>query len=500
MTVSFSNISSDIRVPLFYVEVDNSMANSATDTQRTLLIGQMTTGGTATAKTAYRCTSASTAAGLCGAGSVLHTMLAKYLANDSSGEIWILPLADDSKTMTAATGSISVGSVPTTSGVISLYIAGTRIRQTVKPAYTKSDIAIALVTAINSNGNLPVTAKTGSDGISLVLTAKNAGEAGNSIDIRLNYLGASGGESTPAGLVLTITAMSGGTGAPDMVDALASLGDRTFDFIVLPCADTASLDDMKTFLSDDEGRWAWDRQIYGHAFTVAKGTYAELAATGESRNDQHMTLWGVYDGPNTSYDYAAAMVGALAQSVRNDPARPTQTLKVSGVLAPPLASRFTLTERNNLLYSGISTFTVSDDDTVTLENTITTYQTNSYGAEDDSYLQIETLYTLMYVNRYMRTQVTSKMGRMKLADDGANIPAGMAIVTPAIIRAELIAQFRTLANNGYVQGADSFAKQILVERDEDNPNRVNVVWPGRLMNQLRIFAVLNQFRLNGSRE
>lgn len=41
MTVSFSNIPSNLRVPLFYVEIDNSMANSATETQRTLLIGQI---------------------------------------------------------------------------------------------------------------------------------------------------------------------------------------------------------------------------------------------------------------------------------------------------------------------------------------------------------------------------------------------------------------------------------------------------------------------------
>ncbi|MCM4227740.1 phage tail protein, partial [Escherichia coli] len=52
--------------------------------------------------------------------------------------------------------------------------------------------------------------------------------------------------------------------------------------------------------------------------------------------------------------------------------------------------------------------------------------------------------------------------------------------------------------NGYVQNADAFAEQVVVERDSDNPNRVNVVWPGRLMNQLRIFAVLSQFRLNSS--
>ncbi|HBA7856754.1 TPA: phage tail protein, partial [Escherichia coli] len=337
MTVSFSNIPSNLRVPLFYVEVDNSMANSATETQRTLLIGQMTAAGTATAGTAYRCSSASMAAGLCGEGSMLHTMLMAYLKNDSYGETWLLPLADDDSSMTTATGSISVDSVPTASGVIYLYIAGTRVRLTVKPAYTRAEIASLLADRINATSGLPVTASVPRDGTTVELTARNAGETGNTIDIRLNYLGSSGGESTPDGLTLTITAMSGGEGAPDLADALASLGDRTFDFIVLAYSDTTSLNDMKDFLSDDEGRWAWDKQIYGHAFTAVNGSYGELADKGERRNDQHMTLWGVYDGPNTSYDYAAAMVGALAQSVRNDPARPTQTLPVSGVLAPPLA-------------------------------------------------------------------------------------------------------------------------------------------------------------------
>ncbi|MED8996001.1 phage tail protein, partial [Escherichia coli] len=92
---------------------------------------------------------------------------------------------------------------------------------------------------------LPVTAAVASDGITIELTARNTGEAGNTIDIRLNYLGSSGGESTPDGLTLTITAMGGGTGAPDMADALAAQGDREFDFIVLPYSDTTSLDDMK---------------------------------------------------------------------------------------------------------------------------------------------------------------------------------------------------------------------------------------------------------------
>ena len=154
-------------------------------------------------------------------------------------------------------------------------------------------------------------------------------------------------------------------------------------------------------------------------------------------------------------------------SLRNDPGRPLQSLAVQGVLAPELQDRFELTERNNLLYSGISTFTVDDDGTVRIENLITTYQKNSYGDADDSYLEVETLFSLMFVTRYLRTAVTSKFGRMKLAADGTRFAPGAVIVTPNI---------------------------IIVEQNAKNPNRVDVLWPGTLMNQLRIFALLNQFR------
>ena len=40
--LSFNNIPQNLRVPLFFAEVDNSRANSGATTQRALIIGQMT--------------------------------------------------------------------------------------------------------------------------------------------------------------------------------------------------------------------------------------------------------------------------------------------------------------------------------------------------------------------------------------------------------------------------------------------------------------------------
>ena len=64
--------------------------------------------------------------------------------------------------------------------------------------------------------------------------------------------------------------------------------------------------------------------------------------------------------------------------------------------------------------------------------------------------------------------------------------------------ADQIAQYQTLEYQGYVQDSASFAKNLIVEQNATNPNRVDVLWPGTLINQLRIFALLNQFRLQAS--
>ncbi|HEJ7999081.1 TPA: phage tail sheath subtilisin-like domain-containing protein [Serratia liquefaciens] len=495
MTVPFNRLPSNQRAPFFYAEFDNSMANTATAVQRTLLIGQMLSTATATPGIPQKVSSDSAVAGICGSGSMLHSMMTAYLANDISAELWILPLADSPTGTTAATGKLKVVTAAAATGVLSLYIAGMRVQLTVVSTDDNVAVAAAIAAVINGQSKLPVTAEVDSAATDTVkLTAKNKGAHGNSIDIRLNYQGAAGGEDTPQGMTLTITPMASGAGAPALTDALGNLQDRAFDFIVNPYTDTTSLDVVKEFLSDATGRWSYAQQLYGHSFGALAGTYGSLSAAGEARNNQHETLLGINGSPTPAYLWAAALTGAIAPSLRNDPGRPTQTLTISGVLAPPLEERFMLTERNNLLYSGISTFTVADDGSVQVEKTITTYQKNKFGDADDSYLNIETLFLLMFVTRFLRTQITSKFSRMKLANDGTRFAPGSAIVTPNVIRAELIAQYRTLEYNGYVQDAAAFAKTLLVERNSNNSKRIDVLWTGTLIDQLEIFALLNQWR------
>ncbi|MCO7569370.1 phage tail sheath subtilisin-like domain-containing protein [Pseudomonas chlororaphis] len=492
MTVPFGNIPANLRVPLFYAEVDNSQANSGAQTQRALIIGQITASGTAVVNVPVLGQGVNDAKAKGGQGSMLALMTAAYKGSDNFGELWFLPLADASGAV-AATGTLQVTGTPTATGVISLYVGGQLVSLIVATSEAAADIAAGLAALINSSPDLPVTAAASTS--TVTFTAKNKGLAGNEIDLRLNYLGTAGGESVPAGLTLAITQMAGGATNPVLDDALANLGDEAFDVIVSPYTDTASLNALKTLLNDRTGRWSYASQIYGHVFAAQRGTLSTLATAGNARNNQHETIMGVYDSPSPAWIWAADMAGAAAVSLRADPGRPLQTLALSTVLAPPAASRFDLGERNTLLWDGISTFTVASDGAVAIENLITTYQKNSFGAADDSYLQVETLFLLMFVLRAQRTLVTSKYSRVKLAANGTRFAPGSAIVTPNMIRADLIAQYGQLEYSGFVQDASAFAKELIVEKNSTNSNRVDVLWPGTLINQLRIFALLAQFRL-----
>lgn len=492
MTVPFSNIPANLRVPLFYAEVDNSQANSGAQTQRTLIIGQVTASGNGVVNIPVLGQGVSDAKAKGGLGSMLALMTDAYVRADDFGEVWFLPLADAAGGV-AATGTVLIAGTPTATGVISLYIAGQLLSLTVTTGELAADIATALAALVNSSSNLPVTAAATT--ATVTLTAKNKGLTGNEIDLRLNYQGSSSGEATPAGLTLTLTQMASGATNPTLDTALANLGDEAFDFIVCPYTDTASLNALKNLLNDKTGRWSYANQVYGHVFAAQRGTVSTLSTAGNARNNQHETIMGFNNSPSPAWIWAADVAGTAAVALRADPGRPLQTLALSTVLAPPSASQFILGERNTLLWDGISTFMVGSDGTVAIENLITTYQQNTFGAADDSYLQVETLFLLMFVLRAQRSLVTSKYSRVKLAANGTRFAPGSAIVTPNTIKADLIAQYGEMEFNGFVQDAAGFAKGLIVEKNSVNPNRVDVLWPGTLINQLRIFALLAQFRL-----
>ncbi|MEH6412820.1 phage tail sheath subtilisin-like domain-containing protein [Pseudomonas sp. CGJS7] len=490
MSVSFNSIPSDLKVPLFYAEVDNSQANTATSAMPRLIVGQVNDDAVATEIGKLTLVpSLSLAKSIGGVGSMLAEMYDTWRAIDPAGEVWCLPVK---ATGTKAAGKVTVTGTATAGGQINLYVAGQRVRATISNGATAAATATAIAAAVNAAGlSVSAVAATGE----VTLTCRWAGLSGNDIQLQLNRQGRANGEVTPAGLTVTVTAMAGGVGTPDLAGAIAVLGDEPFEFLCGPWADATSLDAWKSLMNDSSGRWSWSRQLYGHVYTGLRGTLGELVALGDTRNDAHVTVYGFEKScPDPVWRQVAAYTARQAVFISADPARPTQTGELNGITPAPAGERFMLTERQSLLSHGIAT-AFAQSGTQRIERAVTTYQKNEYGQTDNSYLDSETLHQSAYIIRFLKGRITSKYGRHKLANDGTRFGAGQAIVTPAVIRAEMIAGYFILEQMGIVENADAFAKYLVVERSTTDPTRVNVLYPPDLVNQLRVFALQYQFRL-----
>ena len=489
--VSFEGIPVDIRTPGQYIEIDNTKAVQGLPNQerKILVLVQRLAAGSVAEGIPTRVLNVSQAEDFFGRGSIGHIMLRALKAANNTTDVWAVAL-DDNGAGVAATGSVLFGGAVTAAGTLNAYIAGQQVQVAVASGEAGSVTATNFAAAINSASDLPVTAAVnGVTAEQVDFTARNKGEVGNDVDIRFNYYQ---GEVLPKGLTATVTAMNGGSGNPDVATALAAVSDDQYYTIVNPWSDSANIVKLE---AEMDARWGPLQQRTGHVFTAYKNTHANLSTYGNGRNSVHTTTFGLYDVPTLPCAWAAAEAGIVEFNGAIDPARPFQTLKIPGVMAPPEQSRFNRAERDVLLHDGISTYTVGADGSVYIERVITNYQKNAFGIEDISYLDLNTKWTVDYIRYALRTRIGLRFPRYKLADDGTRFAPGQAIVTPNVVRAECVALFTELEEVGLVENFAQFKQDLLVVRSVSDPNRVNCVFPPDIINQFRIFAAAIQYRL-----
>ena len=492
MAISFNNIPSTLRVPIIAVEFNNANAQQGPDQQpySVLMFAQKLADGTAVANAPVLVSSPSIGRTLGGQGSQLHHMVETYFKNNNVAPLYVMPLSDAAGTK--ATGTIVVTGPSTASGTIALYIAGRRIAVSVASGDASTAIATAINAAINANLDLPVVASVATS--TVTVTAKHFGEIGNAIDMRHSYYA---DEALPAGITLTVAAkLTSGATNPTLTTAIAAMGDLSYNSIIFPYTDSASLGLIKTEMDRRFGPLVMKD---GVVYAAKDDTVANLQTLGNTHNNQQVSIMGSAGSPLPAYEWAAAIGATVAFYAPIDQARPLRTLPLvpafGAVMAPSRAARLTLTEQNTLLYSGISTFEVDADGVVQMSRMITTYKTNSAGASDTSYLQVETMNTLSFLRYSFRNYFARKYPRHKLASNGTRFGPGQAVVTPLIAKAEAIAHFRQLEALGLVEDAESFKANIIVERNLTDVNRLDFYLPYDVVNQLFTIGAQIGFRL-----
>jgi phage tail sheath gpL-like len=288
--------------------------------------------------------------------------------------------------------------------------------------------------------------------------------------------------------------MAGGANDADLGDAWAVIANTQFQHIVHPYIDATNLTEIEGEL---DTRFGPSEAIPGHGYTGVRATAASATTLGNSRNNEHGTIIAANDSPMGPEDWAAALGAQAAFNLNVDPARPLHFLELKGILPPPTDNRFTKVERGVLLYDGIATYIVDTTGKVLIERCITTYQTNALGITDPTYLDIQTLFTLIEIRFQYKARMQNRflIPRFKLADDTFPVQPGSKVVTPEVVRQECISLFTNLRDAGLIENLDDFITNIVVERDTTDLNRVNVLLPPDLINQFRILASSLQFIL-----
>lgn len=488
--ITFMSIPTDWRIPGAWLEIDHTRAVRGLPNmnRRVLLLGQRLTSGNVAAGVLTRVTREADGVNYFGRGSMLAQMVPAALKVHPTADLWALAL-DDLGAGVTASGTITFGGSPIEAGTLNLYIGGKPVRVGITASETPTAIATAVAAAINALADLPVTAASALGVVTL--TARHKGEEGNGIDVRLNYYT---GEYTPKGLTAAIVALTGGTGNPDVLAAIAAMSTGAFYTVVMPWTDVANVTAMESEL---QSRWGGLDMRTGHSFGFKGGTFAALSAYGSARNSAHTTFAGLKGCPTLPWVVATQFAAAVEFSGANDPAIPFRGLALPDVMAPAEADRFTDAERNLLLHDGISTIIFDPSGAAMVEQVITTYQVNTFGMEDRSLLKLNTKWTVDYMRYVFRFAVVRDYPAHKLAGDDVlkYVSPGQKIATPKLIRNTLIAAAGQLATVGLLENLAQFKQDLIVLRSEADECRVNAVIPPNVVNQFDVFAAAVQYIL-----
>lgn len=460
--ISFDSIPSSIRKPGKYFEFNTKLAVRTLpgNLQRTLIAGQRLTAGTVAAGVVTNVFSDAEAATFFGNGSQLHLMCRAAIKANPYLALEAIAM-DDAGAGVAATSTVTLTGPATAAGVLTVKVAGKPVQIAIAATDTATAIGAALAAQIALQPDLPVTAAA-AIGV-VTLTAKNKGVQGNNIKIEA--------VTTAAGTTAVVVAMSAGATDPTLATALAAVFAAGHNIIVSAWNDATNLTALRTHLDSVGGPLEQREAIGVYAHTGTLGASTTLAGTING---------GWLSAPNFKVPEQpcelAAAYGAVVAS-EEDPARPLNQLELKGITAPALADRLSRTEQENALNNGVTPLEVGPGEKVQIVRAITTYTLDAQGIPDISMLDLTTMRTLAYVRKACRERISLRFPREKLSER-----------TAPKVKDQLLDVLYKLEELEIVEQVEANKAGLIVERDLQDPNRLNAKIPTDVVNGLHVFA------------
>lgn len=460
MAIDFEEIFNS-SIPFVQAELIKAASTTSTIYQEytSLIFGQKTSAGTATAGEVLDIFSTSEAKAKFGETSMLAHAVERYFDNNESVALKVIALEDLAAGI-QATGTVTITGTATESGTFSIYVNGDSYAVPVAVGATAEEVGILVAAEVNSDTSAQITASE--DTGVLTFTAVHKGTYGNTLKIKINY---NNDEEYPEGISATIVKMSGGAGDPDLEDAgvISNLEETQYNLIAQPYTDNANLTLIDDALTDN---FKASEMLDGFCLVGVDDTVTNLNTKGGTINSAFITILDNNSVFATGFEQAAGMIGLIGDIAQSSPGSSFLNKELAGF--SPLDQRIK-TERNSLAGGGISTFRVVGT-SLLLERTVTTLQKDANGISidvDDTDLRV--FLTISYV-RYTFIVRMSQYQGYKLGNDDDRFGSGLKIMTPNLYKQNLILNYSTLVTNGVCEDLEQFEDSIIVEK---SGNRIN---------------------------
>jgi phage tail sheath gpL-like len=462
--ISFDTIPSSIRKPGTYFEFNLKLAvrTLPSNKSRLLVLGQRLASGAAPSGLPFRVFSDDDAATYFGRGSMLHIMLKAAIKANRYAEIEAVGI-DDAVGSAAASGTVTFSGTATDTGVATVKVAGRQVQVAVLAGQTAANVAANILPQLVAQADWPVTSAAA--GGVVTMTVKNKGWG---VTSGLVFEGA----ITAPGMAVATVQPNGGAVDPDITNTLAALFSSADEIIVTPYADQSNLTALRTHINDRSGSLEQRGCVGVYA---SRGTLSAATTLAGQINSGRMVSVLLPGTSTSAYELAAAFAAVVA--FEEDPAMPLNTLALPGVLPPNLASRLGRTEQEVCLANGVTPIEVGPGETVQIVRAVTTYTTNPAGITDISLLNLMTIRTLDYVRKACRERIALRFPRSKLSNR-----------TPPKVRSELLDVLHKLEELEIVENVEALKDDLIVERDSQDPDRLNARIPCDVVNGLHVFA------------
>lgn len=467
MTITFSQLAGDIKVPTIAVETDLESGRTGLPSRdkRILCVGYPTAAGSATANKLYQVRDTKKAIELFGIGSQLAVMVDKILGYSSLLDVWAFPIAEAAGT--PASGTITVATAATGAGTVTARIGGRTYRAGVQTDDTADDIGEAIEAVINADPNAPFTASNALG--TVTVTARNDGVAGNSIGLACEIT---------AGIGTTVTAGAAtlGSGATDSdpTTPLVELQGHRFHIVCSAFSDATGLgavEDHVTLLADAL------KQKWGMAIAAANGTQAAAISLAAGIDAYRAELAHLEGCPNPSFEIAAVYAAARAYEVNRN--LPLNGVVLKGLRVPEDKTDWpTDAALDTALSSGVSPLRPLPNGDVQIVRTIHTRVTTP------AFIDVQPLEISDYVDEDLIAVAKARYSRAVLKSLS---PAGTPdTLTPGIFVGLLAERMLIWDAIDYVQGSRDIIEQTDLgkqlgaaeaEVNASDPNRLDVGYP-----------------------